>query len=124
LTQFLELLHDFDEVHFRTLFVDGTKFEANANRYTFGWRKSIGKYRAKLQGKCRTFLLNHFAKEDLLQHHSAEFLERLALIRRKHVEMEDKIFMVSAGVMESVKGHRNVRRLCSQSGNTKCTQIA
>ncbi len=30
-------------------FVDGTKIEANANRYTFVWRKSAEKYREKLQ---------------------------------------------------------------------------
>ena len=30
-------------------FVDGTKIEANANKYTFVWKKAIEKYRAKLQ---------------------------------------------------------------------------
>jgi len=30
-------------------FVDGTKIEANANKYTFVWKKAVEKYRAKLQ---------------------------------------------------------------------------
>ncbi len=30
-------------------FVDGTKIEANANKYTFVWKKAVKKYRAKLQ---------------------------------------------------------------------------
>ncbi|WP_236146857.1 hypothetical protein [Paenibacillus xylanilyticus] len=30
-------------------FVDGTKIEANANRYTFVWRKAVSKHKAKLQ---------------------------------------------------------------------------
>lgn len=30
-------------------FVDGTKIEANANKYTFVWKKAIEKYKAKLQ---------------------------------------------------------------------------
>ncbi len=32
-------------------FVDGTKIEANANKYTFVWKKAVEKYRAKLQEK-------------------------------------------------------------------------
>lgn len=97
LTQFVELLHDLDEVQFRTLFVDGTKFEANANRYTFVWRKSTEKYRAKLQDKCRTFLLNHLAEEDIPHHLSAEFLEELALIWRRQAELEDTVFVHGIG---------------------------
>ncbi len=32
-----------DELSNETLFIDGTKLEACANRYTFVWKKSIGK---------------------------------------------------------------------------------
>jgi hypothetical protein len=32
-------------------FLDGTKFEANANRYTFEWKKAVIKHQAKLQEK-------------------------------------------------------------------------
>jgi len=37
-------------------FIDGTKMEANANRYSFVWRKSTDKYRAKLQEKVKALL--------------------------------------------------------------------
>ncbi len=30
-------------------FVDGTKIEANANKYTFVWKKAVEKYKIKLQ---------------------------------------------------------------------------
>ena len=33
--QFVEKLHEMGEVKFKNLFVDGTKIEANANKYTF-----------------------------------------------------------------------------------------
>ncbi|GIW50150.1 MAG: transposase [Anoxybacillus sp.] len=36
-------------VNMEDYFVDGTKIEANANRYTFVWRKSSEKYREKLR---------------------------------------------------------------------------
>ena len=37
-------------------FVDGIKLEANANKYSFVWRKSTEKYKANLQEKVRTLL--------------------------------------------------------------------
>ncbi len=36
------------EIDFETLFVDGTKIEANANRYTFVWAKAVEKRLKKL----------------------------------------------------------------------------
>ena len=29
-------------------FLDGTKIEANANKYTFVWKKSVGKWEEKM----------------------------------------------------------------------------
>jgi hypothetical protein len=37
-------------------FVDGTKIEANANKYSFVWRKRTEKYKASLQEKVRALL--------------------------------------------------------------------
>lgn len=37
-------------------FVDGTKIEANANKYSFVWKKSTDKYRANLQEKVKGLL--------------------------------------------------------------------
>ena len=36
------------EISGKTVFIDGTKIEANANRYTFVWKKSVTKSQAKL----------------------------------------------------------------------------
>ena len=49
--QLVEKLHEAGEVGFRNIFVDGTKIEANANRYTFVWKKAVEKYNAKLDAK-------------------------------------------------------------------------
>ena len=46
--QLVEKLSDMDEIGFEALFVDGTKIEANANRYTFVWAKAIEKRLKKL----------------------------------------------------------------------------
>ncbi len=37
-------------------FVDGTKVEANANRYSFVWKKSTEKNREKLRQKVKDIL--------------------------------------------------------------------
>ncbi len=43
-------------VDLESYFVDGTKIEANANRYTFVWRKSTEKNKAKLREKVKQLL--------------------------------------------------------------------
>lgn len=49
----LELLVAEGYVKLEHYFVDGTKIEANANRYTFVWGKAVVKHKAKLQDKVK-----------------------------------------------------------------------
>ena len=49
--QLVKTLYDLEEIDYDTVFIDGTKLEANANRYSFVWRKSIEKNLAKLKEK-------------------------------------------------------------------------
>jgi len=44
------------EVEFKNLFTDGTKIEANANRYSFMWAKAVSKHEAKLEEKLSELL--------------------------------------------------------------------
>lgn len=52
--QMVQYLHSLSEVKFENLFVDGTKIEANANRYTFVWKKVINKNEAKMYEKIKS----------------------------------------------------------------------
>ena len=54
--QFVEKLYKMGEVKFKNLFVDGTKIEAYANKYTFVWKKAVEKNLAKLEKKIETTL--------------------------------------------------------------------
>ena len=54
--QLVKKLREWDEVKYAHLFGDGTKFEANANKYTFVWRKSVGKHQARLNSKLTGFM--------------------------------------------------------------------
>jgi transposase len=49
--QLVEKLHCLGEIKYEHLFVDGTKLEANANKYSFVWKKSTTKYEARLLGQ-------------------------------------------------------------------------
>ena len=52
----IEQLMEQGYVNLDSYFVDGTKIEANANRYTFVWKKSTEKNKAKLQEKVKQLL--------------------------------------------------------------------
>jgi len=45
----VELLHDDGYVRFEDYFLDGTKIESSANKYTFVWRKAVETNRKKLE---------------------------------------------------------------------------
>jgi len=47
--QFRMQLHAYDLIDDDAIFIDGTKLEANANKYTFVFRKSVEKQQAKLR---------------------------------------------------------------------------
>ena len=47
--ELLAVLENKGYINTEEYFVDGTKIEANANKYTFVWKKAIEKYRSKLQ---------------------------------------------------------------------------
>lgn len=52
--QMVKYLNQIGEVNFENLFVDGTKIEANANRYTFVWKKAVNKNEAKMYIKIQS----------------------------------------------------------------------
>ena len=54
--QFVAKLYEMGEVKYRNLFVDGTKIEAYANKYTFVWKKAVEKNLIKLDKKIETIL--------------------------------------------------------------------
>ena len=54
--QFVEKLYEMGEVKFKNLFVDGTKIEAYANKYTFVWKSAVEKNLAKHEKKTSTLL--------------------------------------------------------------------
>ena len=75
-TQTVLLLADRGFITLDVEYVDGTKIESKANKYTFVWRKSVEKNRAKLQDKIRVLLGqtdDAVAQEKAAESESVEF---------------------------------------------------
>lgn len=51
LAQMTHLLHSLGQITEVEAFLDGTKIEANANKYTFVWKKAVTKQQAKFLRK-------------------------------------------------------------------------
>ena len=56
LAEMSNALFDMGEIPGETIFIDGTKIEASANKYTFVWKKAVTKNQAKLLQKLADFV--------------------------------------------------------------------
>ena len=52
--QLVKYLKENNEIEYENLFVDGTKIEANANKYSFVWQKAISKNQTKMYNKIQS----------------------------------------------------------------------
>lgn len=66
--QMTAMLAEWGFVSLESVFIDGTKIEANANRYSFVWKKSTEKSRTKLQNKIAAELPNIISSADVKWH--------------------------------------------------------
>ena len=75
--QLVTMLHQMGEINYEHLFVDGTKIEANANKYSFVWKKSTSKYEARLDAKLEALLPELSSKHGILANDLSELLTHL-----------------------------------------------
>jgi transposase len=92
--QIVDYLLEVGEIDLANLFVDGTKIEACANRYTFVWKKYTNKYEARLDKKMSDLLIELAARYPLPAGASSEeCLDTLNTIRKS----ENIIFVHGRG---------------------------
>ena len=72
--QIVTMLHEMGEIKYEHLFVDGTKIEANANKYSFVWKKSTNKYEARLDAKMDALLPVMCNKHGIMANNPGELL--------------------------------------------------
>lgn len=56
--QLIIKLGELEEIKYKNIFIYGTKIEANANKYTFVWKKATDKFESKLQENIKVILIN------------------------------------------------------------------
>lgn len=69
-TQLVLLLVEEGFISLNVAYIDGTKIESKANKYTFVWRKTVEKNKSKLQEKIRVLLQQ--IDESIAQDNAAE----------------------------------------------------
>jgi len=98
-TQVVLMLAEMGYISLQTVYIDGTKMESRANRYTFVWRKTVEKNKAKLEEKIRKVLemIDEGIAQDNLPDDepptpidSDELKMRIAQINRENLSKEEK----------------------------------
>ena len=98
-TQVVLLLVDMGYLSLDTVYIDGTKLESRANRYTFVWRKTVEKNKARLESKIQVILEqieagiaqdNQPDDEPPTPINSEELKKRITEINREKLSKEEK----------------------------------
>jgi transposase len=95
--QMVLLLKERGEIAFENLYVDGTKIEANANRYSFVWAKAVSKYEVRCDEKIAQMLKELTVRYAIVRESAQEYAEALEEIRQR----QDVEFVQGRGCRKS-----------------------
>ena len=103
LSQMTRLLYELEQITMTEVFIDGTKIEAAANKYTFVWKKAVTKHQARHLRKTALLV------GDIIERHGLKPLWQKQ-VKKKHVKKLLKQLKAEAEKMElefvSGRGHR------------------
>lgn len=103
LAQMASTLHELDQITTSETFIDGTKIEASANKYTFVWKKAVSKHQARFLRKTALLV------GDVIDRHNLKPLWQKQ-VKKKHVKKLLKTLKSMAENTElkfvSGRGHR------------------
>ncbi len=91
-TQVVQLLHDEGFVSLKVQYIDGTKIESVANKYTFVWRGSVEKNDTKLKAKTQALL------NQIEQNHAIENEENPASAELTAEEVAERVERIKTKV--------------------------
>lgn len=109
--EFNKYFESHDDIDTDVLYIDGTKFEANANKMTFVWMKATKKFREKRWQKIteRISSFNRYCQDESIP-------LRLSILKEFSFEYLDKI----TKIIEDLMKQKNIERK-SGKGQTKKT---
>ena len=124
LAEMSNTLFNLGEISGETIFIDGTKIEASANKYTFVWKKAVTKNQAKLLVKLADFVAECEQFYDLkIVYGNTVKIKHVKKLRKKLYALKQSENVVFVHGMEKEK-HRFKRALklskiiCPDSKNT------
>lgn len=93
LAQMTIMLAEQGYINLEDYFVDGTKMEANANKYTFVWRGSVEKYKSSLEKKVKELMkkIDEINKEEDKKYKNEELPENRPVTSEQIKEFSDEL---------------------------------
>lgn len=93
------------------LFIDGTKIEANANKYSFVWKKAVEKYTAALKIKSKQYFVDEI-QPMVEDHMQLDDLEELSITDLENITtlIEKEITELSADIKENPIQGKNPKK--------------
>ena len=99
--QMVKRLEQAGELSKETVFIDGTKLEACANKYTFVWKKSVGKWEEKMFRKIQEAvrLLNHEYIQDFSvgEESRTQDLQKISRFLEEKCKADETVFVYGRG---------------------------
>lgn len=99
-SEVVRMLNELNYVSLEVQYIDGTKIESASNKYTFVWKGSVEKYKAKLEYKIQSVLneIDSQTKEDSKEINKQETLRRI-----DSKELKEKLAELNSKLKESSK---------------------
>ena len=103
--QMVRRLKDSGELSTETVFIDGTKLESCANKYTFVWKKSVGKWEEKMFHKIQEAVA--LVNQEYIQSFSIKMetrtqdLQKISNYLENRCQMEGTVFVHGRGKHKS-----------------------
>ncbi len=104
--QMVRRLATMGELSKETVFIDGTKLEACANKYTFVWRKSVGKWEEKMfsnmEDAVQMLNLEYIQTFAISKENRTADLQRIVNYLKNYCHTHGVVFMYGRGKRKSV----------------------
>ena len=116
--QYVNLLEKQEETDHETVFVDGTKLESSAGRYTFCWRGSVEKHLDKVREKVQQ--LTGIKKLNLLQEYLSQQRKGIVFVhgKGKRKSAEQRRWEELQELSQRWEGYENSLKIMGESRNS------
>jgi len=115
-TQIIQMLSELGYVSLEVQYIDGTKIESVANKYTFTWRKRVEKDKAKLEAKIQGILTG--IDQAIQQDNQAENEEKLPK-KIDSEELKERLSVLNKGLKKKSEAQQKAESKALQALQTK-----